>query len=439
VAERSEHDEASVRPESLMMSHGYRPEWSEGAATTPIFQTSTFVFPSAAAGKRCFEVAYGLAEAGPDEHPNLIYSRINNPNLEIAEDRLALWDSAEASTLFVSGMAAITTTLWAHLRPGDVVAVSTPIYGGTHHFVETVLPQFGITPVRFRPGFDPETLGAEIEATSRPLGLILIETPANPTNDLVDIEACAGIAARFSTGDRSVPLAVDNTFLGPLFQRPLDHGADLVVYSATKYLGGHGDLIAGAVSGSHEMLAPIRVMRTFAGNMADPFTAWLLTRSMATLKIRMERQAESAQRVADYLRDHPRVRSVNYLGHLEPGDRRHDLFKAQCLGPGGMISFEVDGAEPDAFRFLDSLRLFKLAVSLGSVESLAEHPCSMTHCEAGPEVNADIGITESLVRLSIGVEHPDDLIADIAQALEAMAQGPRAKNQEPRTKSQEHS
>lgn len=420
MAERSEHEEGSMRPESLMMSYGYRPEWSEGAATPPIFQTSTFAFPNAAAGKRCFEVAYGLAEAEPDEHPNLIYSRINNPNLEIAEDRLALWDSADASALFVSGMAAITTTLWAHLRPGDAVAVSSPIYGGTHHFVETVLPEFGITPVRFRAGFESDDLVTAVEATGKPLGLILIETPANPTNDLIDIEGCARVSDHFSTPDRRVPLAVDNTFLGPVYQRPLDHGADLVVYSATKYLGGHGDLIAGAVSGAADMLGPIRMMRTFAGNMPDPFTAWLLTRSMSTLKLRMERQADSARRVADYLRDHPRVRSVNYLGHLEPGDPRHDLFKKQCLGPGGMISFEVEGGEPEAYRFLDALRLFLLAVSLGSVESLAEHPCSMTHCEAGPEVNARIGITDSLVRLSIGIEHPADLIADISQALEAM-------------------
>jgi methionine-gamma-lyase len=419
--ERSEHDPESMHPESLMMTYGYRPEWSEGAVSVPIFQTSTFAFPSAAAGKRCFEVAYGLREAEPGESPNLIYSRINNPNLEIAEDRLALWDSAEGTILFVSGMAALTTIMWAYLRPGDAVVASTPLYGGTHHFIETVLPEFDVTPIRFRAGSDPAVVAEQVERTGRPVGLILIETPANPTNDLVDIEACAALAEGFSAEGRRVPLAVDNTFLGPVFQRPLEHGADLVVYSATKYLGGHSDLIAGAVSGSEEALAPIRVMRTFAGNMPDPFTAWLLTRSMTTLRMRMERQSDSARKVADFLRGHPRVRSVNYLGHLEPGDPRHDVFKRQCLGPGGMISFEVDGGEEEAFRFLDSLRLFSLAVSLGSVDSLAEHPCSMTHCEAGPEANARIGITESLIRLSIGVEHPDDLIADLAQALDRMA------------------
>lgn len=420
MPERGDHDERDLHPESLMMTYGYKPEWSEGAISPPIFQTSTFVFPSAAAGKRCFELAYGLAEPEEGESTSLIYSRINNPDLEIAEGRLALWDGAEACALFVSGMAAITTTLWSYLRPGDVIAASTPVYGGTHHFIQTVLPDFGITPVRFRSTDDLDEVAERIEAAGGRLGIVLIETPSNPTNELIDIEACARLAARFSTPDRKVPLAVDNTFLGPVFQKPLDHGADLVIYSATKYIGGHGDLIAGAVSGSEEALAPIRTMRTFAGNMTTPFTAWLLMRSMTTLKLRMERQADSARRVADYLQGHPRVRSVSYLGHIEPGDPRHDLFKRQCLGAGGMISFEVDGGEPDAYRFLDALHLVMLAVSLGSVDSLAEHPCSMTHCEAGPEENARIGITESLVRLSVGVEHPDDLIADLTQALEKM-------------------
>jgi len=420
MAKWTDDDPSGFHPESLMMTYGFRPEWSEGAASPPIFQTSTFVFPSAAVGAHCFEVAYGLAEPLPDEHPDLIYSRINNPNLEMAEDRLALWDGADTAALFSSGMAAITTTLWAHLRPGDVVAASSPVYGGTHHFIETVLPQFGITPVRFDHQATADGIAGSIEDAGGRLGLIYVETPANPTNDLIDLEMCAKLAARFTTTERTVPVAVDNTFLGPLFQKPLEHGADIVVYSATKYLGGHGDLIAGAALGSHEMIDPIRGMRTFTGNMVSPFTAWLLMRSMATLQLRMERQAETARKVADYLRDHPRVKTVNYLGHLQPGDPHHDLYKRQCLGAGGMISFEVDGGKDEAYRFLDSLHLFKLAVSLGSVDSLAEHPCTMTHCEAGAEENAKKGITAALVRMSIGVEHPDDLIADIARALEAM-------------------
>ncbi|MEK7251724.1 MAG: cystathionine gamma-synthase family protein [Actinomycetota bacterium] len=418
MAKWSDIDPAELHPESLMMTYGFRPEWSEGAASPPIFQTSTFVFASAAEGARCFEIAYGMSERRPEEHPSLIYSRINNPNLEIAEERLALWDGAEAAALFVSGMAAITTTLWAHLRPGDVVAASSPVYGGTHHFIETVLPQYGIAVVRFDHDATAEDIANLIAASGHRLGMVYVETPANPTNDLIDLQMCAAVAARFSTPDHKVPLAVDNTFLGPVFQRPLDHGADIVLYSATKYLGGHGDLIAGAVLGSRDMLAPIRGMRTFTGNMMTPFTAWLLLRSMATLKLRMERQADNARRVADFLRDHPKVKSVNYLGHLAAGHPRHDLFKRQCLGAGGMISFETVGGQEEAYRFLDGLRLFKLAVSLGSVDSLAEHPCTMTHCEAGKEANAAKGITESLIRMSIGVEHPDDLVADVGRALD---------------------
>lgn len=420
MAKWTDVDPERLHPESLMMTYGFRPEWSEGAASPPLFQTSTFVFPSAAIGARCFQIAYGLSEPLPDEHPDLIYSRINNPNLEIAEDRLALWDGAERAALFISGMAAITTTLWTHLRPGDVVAVSSPVYGGTHHFVEAVLPQFGITPVRFDHDATLDGIAASIDEIGGRLGLVYVETPANPTNDLIDLEMCAKLAARFTTTDRKVPVAVDNTFLGPLFQKPLDHGADIVIYSATKYLGGHGDLIAGATLGSHQMIDPIRAMRTFTGNMVSPFTAWLLTRSMTTLSLRMERQAATAAKVADFLRDHPKVKTVNYLGHLQPGDPRHDLYKRQCLGAGGMISFEVQGGKAEAYRFLDALHLFKLAVSLGSVDSLAEHPATMTHCEAGSEENAKKGITESLIRMSIGVEHPDDLIADLSQALEQM-------------------
>ncbi len=417
MAKWTDLDPASLHPESLMMTYGFRPEWSEGAASPPIFQTSTFVFPSAEVGARCFELAYGMDTPRADEHPDLIYSRLNNPGLEIAEDRLAVWDRAETAALFSSGMAAITTTLWAHLRPGDVVAVSSPIYGGTHHFIEQVLPRYGVGHIRFDHTTAPDEIATRIERHGGRLGMIYVETPANPTNDLIDLQMCAGVANRFSTDEHRVPVAVDNTFLGPVFQHPLEHGADIVVYSATKYIGGHGDLIAGAALGSHDMLDPIRAMRTFVGNMTNPFTAWLLLRSMATLGMRMERQAANARRVADFLRDHPKVASVNYLGHLTAGDPRHDLFKRQCLGAGGMISFEVAGGKEAAYRFLNSLHLFKLAVSLGSVDSLAEHPATMTHCEAGEEVNTANGITPGLVRLSIGVEHPDDLVVDVGNAL----------------------
>jgi methionine-gamma-lyase len=409
--------EQPLHPESLMMSYGYKPEWSEGAAKSPIFQTSTFVFRTAEEGRAFFEMAQGKREPHPGESRGLIYSRLNNPDLEIAEDRLALWDEAEDCALFNSGMAAIATTLLAYLRPGDLVAVSHPLYGGTHHLTDWLLPQFGIRAVDFGCASTEEEIGDRLAAAGGPLGMILIETPANPTNDLIDITMCAKIAAHHSTTERKVLLAVDNTFLGPLFQHPLDHGADLVLYSATKYIGGHSDLIAGAVLGTKALVEPIRAFRTMLGTQTDPWTGWLLMRSLETLKVRMERQAQTAGVVAAHLAGHPKVLRVNYLGHLAEGSPQHDLYRRQCLGAGAMISFEVQGEVEGAYRFLNSLQLIHLAVSLGSTESLAEHPATMTHSEATEEVNAAAGVTPGLVRVSIGMEHPDDLILDLEQAL----------------------
>lgn len=417
------HDEIEgqkLRPESLMMSYGYEPRWSEGAITSPIFQTSTFSFESAAAGKHAFELAYGLVDAEPGEEMDLIYSRLNNPDLEIAEARIALWDDAETSALFKSGMAAITTTLWSYLRPGDVLLASKPLYGGTHHFIEHVLPEFGIHVVRFDLVTPNQEIVDQIEAAGGRLAMILVETPANPTNDLIDLSVCVRLAERYSTDDRRVRVAVDNTFLGPIFQNPLELGVDLVLYSATKYMGGHSDLIAGVASGAREVMAPIKAMRTFMGTMAGPWPAWLLMRSLMTLRIRMERQAENAGVVSDYLRDHEKVKRVSWLGHIDEDHPNWELYRRQCKGPGAMVAFELQGGELEAFRFLDNLRLIKLAVSLGSVESLAEHPATMTHSEATPEEKELFGITSSLVRLSVGVEHADDLLLDLEQALKAV-------------------
>lgn len=210
-----------LRPESLMMSYGYEPRWSEGSVSSPIFQTSTFSFATAQAGKHAFELAYGLVDAEEGEETDLIYSRVNNPDLEIAECRLALWDQAETALLFKSGMAAITTTLWSYLRPGDVLLASKPLYGGTHHFIEHVLPQFGVHVVRFDLVTPNEEIIEQIEAAGGKLKMILVETPANPTNDLIDLSVCVRLAKRYSTEDRRVRVAVDNTFLGPIFQNPL--------------------------------------------------------------------------------------------------------------------------------------------------------------------------------------------------------------------------
>jgi methionine-gamma-lyase len=406
-----------LRPESLMMGYGYNPAWSEGAVKSPIFQTSTFVFETAEEGKAFFEVATGKRPPAPGEKVGLIYSRLNNPDLEIAEDRLCLWDGSESAALFSSGMSAIATTLLAFLRPGDVLLHSEPLYGGTDHLVNELLPEFGIESIGFFPDETKEQLLRRVGSSGKPLGLILIETPANPTNALFDIELCADVAKAASSEDREALLAVDNTFLGPIFQRPLDHGADLVIYSATKYLGGHSDLIAGAVLGRESLLNPIRAMRTHLGTHAGPWTGWLLMRSLETLSLRMHREAETAKKVAEYLASHPKVLHVNYLGFVQADDPQRVIYEKQCLSAGAMISFEVADGEAGAFRFLNALRLIHLAVSLGSNESLAEHPGTMTHAGVPDVEKKRYGITEGLVRVSIGVEHPDDLIADLDQAL----------------------
>lgn len=413
-------DKKHFKPESLMMSYGYKPELSEGAIKCPIFQTSTFVFKNAEEGKAFFEVAYGLREKNPTEELGLIYSRLNNPDLEILEDRLTLWDDAESCAVFESGLAAITTTLFEFLKPGDVLLHSEPVYGGTHHFITHVLPKFGIERESFSANECCDTIVNKLKASGKDgrLAMIYLETPANPTNAIIDIEECRRIADLYSTPERRVLVAVDNTYLGPLWQHPLKHGADIVLYSATKYIGGHSDVIAGACLGSKEIITRIKTLRTFLGNMAGPWTGWLLMRSLETLKVRMEAQVTNALKVADFLNNHPKVEKVYYPGLLKETDAQYKIFMKQCLSPGSMLSFDVTGGEKEAFRFLNNLKLIKLAVSLGSTESLAEHPATMTHADVSPETKQSMAISEKLIRLSVGVENPDDIIWDINQALE---------------------
>jgi methionine-gamma-lyase len=412
----------SFRPESLMMSYGYKPELSEGAIKCPIFQTSTFVFKSAEEGKAFFEVAYGHREKRENEELGLIYSRINNPDLEILENRLTLWDGAEDAAAFESGMSAITTALLEFLKPGDLLLYSQPTYGGTDHFITHILPKFGIQSVGFKATHTREDIEKIVKDSGKAdhLAMIYVETPANPTNALIDIRMCREIGDSFAREGAEIVLAVDNTYMGPLWQHPLQHGADLVLYSATKYIGGHSDLIAGACLGSRKHMARIKGMRTFLGNMAGPWTGWLLMRSLETLKTRMEQQARNAAKLAEYLRTHPKVAQVYYLGFIEEGTLAHEIFTRQYSSAGAMISFDVKGGEAEAFTFLNNLKLIKLAVSLGGTESLAEHPATMTHVDVTPETKRDMNITEKLIRLSVGVEHADDLIWDIEQALECI-------------------
>jgi len=411
-----------LAPESLMMSYGYRPEWSEGAIKSPIFQTSTFVFETAAEGKRFFELAEGSADAEPGEKLGLIYSRLNNPDLEILENRLTLWDGAERGLVFASGMAAITTTILAFVRPGDVLLHTAPLYGGTDHFVHDVLPEFGVRSVEWEPMMTEGDVDAALDAVmdGKRLAAVLMETPANPTNDLFSIAMARRIADRHADPGERVPVAVDNTFLGPLWQHPLAHGADLVIYSATKYIGGHSDLIAGAVLGSKDLMGKVAGMRTVLGSMATPMNSWLMMRSLETLDLRMRRETATAERIAAFLATHPKVAEVSYLGLLGDGDPGYEIYREQAEGPGAMISFWIDGGEKEAFRFIDSLSLIHLAVSLGSTETLVEHPATMTHTGVDPDEKKRLRVNGSLVRLSIGVENPDDLIHDISNALDAI-------------------
>lgn len=410
-----------MRPESLMMSYGYKPSLSEGAIKCPIFQTSTFVFNTAEEGKAFFEVAYGIREQGENEEMGLIYSRLNNPDLEILENRLCLWDEAEDCAVFESGMSAISTALMEFLAPGDLLLYSRPVYGGTDHFINHFLKKMQIESVGFRADESMETIIERIEATGKAdrLRMIHIETPANPTNALIDISMCAAIKKRYSTNDTEVILSVDNTYMGPIWQHPLKHGADLVLYSATKYIGGHSDVIAGACLGSKALIARIKGLRTFLGNMAGPWTGWLLMRSLETLKVRMEEQAKNAVHVAQFLKNHPKVSHVYYLGFIpEQGTANEKrIYEEQYKSSGAMIAFDVVGGEEEAFRLLNNLKLIKLAVSLGSTESLAEHPATMTHADVPADVKEAMKISPALVRLSVGVEHFEDIIADIDQAL----------------------
>lgn len=409
-----------LRPETLMMGYGYDPTLSEGALKPPIFLTSTFAFESAQQGKDFFDLTAGRREPRPGEKPGLVYSRFNNPNFEILEDRLAVWDEAERSAVFASGMAAIATVMLATLRPGDTLLHSRPLYGGTETLIRNQLTAFGITPVGFTDGCDPAQIDAAADEAmaAGPVGLIMLETPANPTNGLVDLQAVAATARRIGElQGRRPPIAVDNTLLGPMYQRPLRHGADLAVYSLTKYAGGHSDLVAGGVSGAGDLVRRITLLRGALGTQLDPHSCWMLLRSLETLGIRADRANGNAREVAEYLRDHPRIRAVHYLGFLDPGDPRSAVFERQCGEPGSTFSFDIEGGEPEAFAFLDRLRVMKLAVSLGGTETLISHPASTTHSGVPRELREQIGLTDALIRISVGIEHPDDLIADLSQAL----------------------
>lgn len=412
-----------LHPDTQMLNYGYDPALSEGAVKPPVFLTSTFVFPTAEDGRDFFDYVSGRKEPPEGKGQGLVYSRFNHPNSEIVEDRLAIYEDTERGVLFSSGMSAIATTLLAYARPGDVILHSQPLYGGTETLLTKTMASLGIKSVGLGScGVDAEIMrkAADQAATEGRVSLILIETPANPTNGLVDLSLVRQIANELEARQGSRPvIACDNTLLGPLYQHPLKHGADLSLYSLTKYVGGHSDLVAGAVLGSDAMTRPVRQLRGAIGTHLDPHSCWMLGRSLETLGLRMERATLNAQRVAEFLRDHAKVNEVHFPPFYEADSAEGKVYARQCSGAGSTFSFDIEGGEPAAFRFLNALKVMKLAVSLGGTESLASHPATMTHSGVPKEVRERIGVTSSTVRLSIGVEHIDDLLVDVKQALDA--------------------
>jgi methionine-gamma-lyase len=322
--------------------------------------------------------------------------------------------------MFSSGMAAIATTLLTFARPGDAILHSQPLYGGTETLLTRTLADFGMAAVGFSDGTNEAAIdraAAQAMQQGR-VSAIMLETPSNPLNTLVDLSLAAAAAGRIEAAQGHRPIiACDNTMLGPVFQRPLSHGVDLVIYSLTKYVGGHSDLIAGAVLGNHDKLRAVRLLRGAIGTQLDPHSCWMLGRSLETLTLRMHAAASSAQTIAAYLADHPAVTKVHSLGHAAPDTAARQVYDRQCTGPGSTFSIDIRGGQQEAFRVLNALRIFKLAVSLGGTESLASHPASTTHSGVPAAIRQRIGVTDGLIRLSIGIEHPDDLIADLAQAL----------------------
>lgn len=412
-----------LSPATLMMGYGYDPMLSEGSLKPPVFLTSTFAFESAAAGKRHFEGITGKRPGGAD---GLVYSRFNGPNQEILEARLGVWEKAEDALVFSSGMSAIATLLLAHVSMNDVIVHSGPLYAATETLIARILSRFGATYVDFpaeasREDMDAILVRAKQMAADQggKVAMVYLESPANPTNALVDVEAMRAATDAAFAVDARPPIAIDNTFLGPLWSKPLAHGADIVLYSLTKYAGGHSDLVAGGVLGSKHWLGPIRMMRNTIGTICDPNTAWMLLRSLETVELRMSRAGENAEKVCAFLRDHPKVEGLGYLGFLPDGSQK-DIFVRHCIGAGSTFSLFIKGGEAESFRFLDALKIAKLAVSLGGTETLASHPAAMTHLSVPDARKAALGITDNLVRISIGIEDADDLIADFAQALDAV-------------------
>ncbi|HEY6106086.1 MAG TPA: PLP-dependent transferase [Anaeromyxobacteraceae bacterium] len=403
-----------VRPPTAVLTRGFDPRLSVGSARPAVFRSSTYVFSSPEAAERAFDIALGKARPGQSESVDLIYSRLSHPNAEILEDQIVpLEAGAESAAVFNSGMAAISTVFLAFCPPGSSFVYSAPLYGGTQHLIHQLLEPLGMRGIPVMAG-DTAGLRRAI-AEARGLRLVFVETPANPTLRMTDV-ADAVRAAR-AHPDRPLT-AVDNTFLGPTFQHPLELGADLAVYSATKYLSGFSDMLGGVVLGKdRELVTQLRGLRAILGNILQPDECWLLDGRLPTVGLRMNRQSKNAQRIAEALAKHPRIERLYYPTLFsEPEQVR--IRDAQCSYPGGVFSFEIRGGKKAAFDFLRKLHIAKDAVSLGGVESLACHPATTTHSEMSDEEKSRYGVSDALVRISVGIEDWRDLLTEFQAALE---------------------
>lgn len=421
MTEDTERKTQELRATTKILTRGFDPSLSVGSARPAVFRSSTYVFSSPEAAERAFDIANGRAYANAEEKVELIYARLNHPNAEILEAQtIPLEPGAEAALVFNSGMAAIMTTLLTFLRPGQTVVYTVPIYGGTQHFLRDYLPGWGVHSIAVPAG--QGNLLDEAVRSAENLGAVLAETPANPTLVMTDLRRlCQAVAARKAPSAGMRPLVmVDNTLLGPAFQHPLTLGADLVLYSATKYLSGFSDLLAGMVLAKNpELIQQIRLQRHLFGNILQPDECWLLDGRLPTVILRMNRASKNAQRIAEQLSGHQKVARVIYPTLFNDPEQSL-IYRAQCDFPGAMFSLELKGGKRGAFEFLRNLRLARNAVSLGGVETLACHPKTTTHSGYTEEESRQAGVTDGLVRVSVGIEHWRDLLADFEQALDTV-------------------
>jgi methionine-gamma-lyase len=402
-----------VRPETAVLTKGFDPQLSVGSARPPVYRSSTYVFSSPEAAERAFNIVLGRVRPIAEESPDLIYARLNHPNAEILEDQLVpLERGAAAAAVFNSGMAAIFTVLIGFLERGGSLIYTQPLYGGTQHLIHQVIEPLGFVARPVAAG-DTRALTETIEQTDN-VRLVLIETPANPTLTMTDIASAASAVQRHP---KRPLLAVDNTLLGPTFQHPIAHGTDLVIYSATKFLGGFSDLLAGVVMAADPaLIQSLRGLRAMLGNILQADECWILDSRLSTVALRMNRQSKNAQRIAERLVGHSRVKRVLYPSLFEDAEQLR-IRDSQTDYPGSLLSIVLNGGKSEAFDFLRNLRIGRNAVSLGGVETLACHPMTTTHSELSPAELATAGITDDLVRISVGTEHWRDLLDDFMHAL----------------------